>query len=389
MLPRSGPKIAEALKNAYHKILFPLEQQFRIARLRHQQQHPAVGSSGSGVPNMTLETSQHYQLAQMQRMAQLQQQNTQYQQQRGLTQPTPGPQPQTSPQVPPSMAPTMEQRHYAAQQQAQRQPQQQQQPQQAGQPQVHTAPAQPTQPSSQRFPHVVFPSMDHMLTAVALNKQQLMVQMNFTEERADYFLQFERPLIFERIRALQPQGRRQPQNQPPQNQPPQNQPPQNGAAPSLTNGTGETGAEAVPGTTQYLAQLQQQQQQPQSQGPAFRTPQPSPAQPGQQAPAASQTLAQFAAPPSQPQHQQQAQQPSTQPQNPYIGMGRSLPTSIPPSQGATPRLQNISLQNLTLADPKFNEFKRRWANVAPQIRQLREHLQLNNSSSTYLAHPRC
>ncbi len=66
-------------------ILFPLEQRFRIARLRHQQQHPVVGSSGSGVPNMTLETSQHYQLAQMQRTAQLQQQNAQHQQQRGLT----------------------------------------------------------------------------------------------------------------------------------------------------------------------------------------------------------------------------------------------------------------------------------------------------------------
>jgi hypothetical protein len=48
--------------------------------------------------------------------------------------------------------------------------------------------------------------MDYMLAAVALNKQQLMAQMNLTEERADYFLQFERPVIFERIRALQPQG---------------------------------------------------------------------------------------------------------------------------------------------------------------------------------------
>jgi hypothetical protein len=85
----------------------------------------------------------------------------------------------------------MEQHHYATQQQAQRQPQQQHQPQQAGQPQVHTAPAQPTQPSSQRPPHVVFPSMDHMLAAVASNKRQLVAQMNFTEERVDYFLQFE------------------------------------------------------------------------------------------------------------------------------------------------------------------------------------------------------
>ena len=99
MLPLSGPKIAEALKNAYHKILFPLEQQFRIACLWHQQQHPAMGSSGSGVPNMTLKTSP--QLAQMQQMAQLQQQNAQYQQQHGLTWQTPGPQPQSSPLVPP------------------------------------------------------------------------------------------------------------------------------------------------------------------------------------------------------------------------------------------------------------------------------------------------
>lgn len=38
--PRSGPQISDALRNAYHKILYPVEQQFRqsLARLRGQQQ---------------------------------------------------------------------------------------------------------------------------------------------------------------------------------------------------------------------------------------------------------------------------------------------------------------------------------------------------------------
>jgi hypothetical protein len=382
--PRSGPQIAEALRNAYHKILFPLEQQFRanIARVRASQQQQGgpmvMGAAAPGMGNMTLEARQSYPLAEIQRMAQMhQQQNAaaQYQPQR---QQAPGQQPQqqTSPQVPPPMVPTTEQRHYAAQQ-AQRQSQQQQPPQQAGQPQPRPAQGHPPQhPGPQRFTHINFPSMGHMLAAVAMNKQQLMTQMNFTEERAEYFMHSERPLIVERIRAVQLQGQRQPQNQPPQAQPPQNQP-QSGAAPTLTNGTGEIGGEAVHGTTQYLAQPQpQQHQQPsQTQAPVFRTPQPSAAQPNQQAPGTAQASTQFA-PPSQPQQQQQ--QPSIQQQIAYSGMGRSLPTSMPP-QGAPPSLQNISLQNLTLADPKFNEFKRRWAAVAPQIKQLRDHLQLNNS----------
>jgi len=388
-VPRSGPQIAEALRNAYHKILFPLEQQFRAnivrARANQQQQQQSgamgMGNAGPGAANMSLEGGQPYQLAQMQRMAQLHQQNAAAQyQQRGLSPQGPGQQSQqqTSPQVTPPMASAVEQRQYAAPQ-TPRPPQQHQQHQQAGQPQTRPAPAHPSpQQGSARFTHVPLPSMGHMLTAASMNKQQLMTQMNFTEERAEYFLQFERPLIFERIRALQNQGQRQAQNQPPQGQPPQNQPPQNGAAPALTNGAGGMGAEAIPGTTQYLAQLQQQQhhqQQQQSQGPAFRTPQPPAAQPNQQAPGAAQNPSHFSVSPSQPQQQPQ---PSIQQPNPYMGMGRSLPTSIA-LQGTTPTLQNISLQNLTLADPKFIEFKRRWGGVAPQIRTLRERLQLNNS----------
>jgi len=53
-IPRSGPQIAEALRNAYHKILFPLEQQFRanIVRARtyrqQQQQGAAMGMGNPG-----------------------------------------------------------------------------------------------------------------------------------------------------------------------------------------------------------------------------------------------------------------------------------------------------------------------------------------------------
>jgi len=66
-----------------------------------------------------------------------------------------------------------------------------------------------------------------------------------------------------------------------------------------------------------------------------------------------------------------------------MGMGRSLPTSTT-LQGVTPSLRNISLQNLTLADPKLIEFKRRW-----MLRGL-QHQPLYMSSKLwrkYIEHP--
>lgn len=79
----------------------------------------------------------------------------------------------------------------------------------------------------------------------------------------------------------------------------------------------------------------------------------------------------------QPQQQQPlAPQPlssSIQQQTVYSGMGRSLPTSDPPSQNSQTAGSSLSLQNPVLNDPRV-EFKRRYADVAPHVRRFREQL---------------
>lgn len=274
-------------------------------------------------------------------MAQLQSQFQQHQR-RTLQAPPSGQQQQPSQQQPSQAGPTTQDQRLST-------------PQQHPQ-QVSPHPAQPQasqqQQSWPRFEHVTFPSMAHMLSAVSMKKEQLMTQMAFSEERARYFLEHERPLLIEEIRSMAPQGTRQALTQ-------AHTTPSNGNPPS---GDVASGRKAERGTASEKTR---------NPAPPSRTPQPTAAQPSN---LPGPGLGQFSAPPSQQPQLAPPPPPSSsiQPQIASDNMGRNLPTfnSQPPNpQAGGP---NFSLQTVVTNDPRHSEFKRRFSQISPQIRQLRD-----------------